>query len=221
MVTPVQKQRPETQVQAQRASAGPSRLIFGLDATASRQPTWDQACALQAEIFTSATAAAKVQVQLLYFRGLDECRASQWFTNSTDLNNSMVKIVCQGGHTQIRKALKHARKEADSGGLRGMLFVGDAFEEQAYVDSMLGDAQALGLKGVPVFMLQEGDEREAERVFKMIAHASGGVHLRFDGNAPAQMAKLLQAVGAYLATGNMEEIKALAGPGDVGRLGSR
>jgi hypothetical protein len=196
-------------------------LVLAIDATASRQPTWDRACTLQAEIFAAATAAAKVQVQLLYFRGLDECRASQWFGNSTDLNNSMVKITCQGGHTQIRKALKHARKEADSGGLRGMLFVGDAFEEQAYVDNMLGDAQALGLKGVPVFMLQEGDEREAERVFKMIAHASGGVHLKFDSNAPSQMAKLLQAVGAYLATGNMEEIKALAGPGAVGRLGSR
>ena len=30
------------------------RLIFALDATMSRQPTWDQACRLQAEMFREA-----------------------------------------------------------------------------------------------------------------------------------------------------------------------
>ena len=38
------------------------RLIFGLDATASRQPTWDTACQLQAEMFREATAVGGLEL---------------------------------------------------------------------------------------------------------------------------------------------------------------
>jgi hypothetical protein len=195
-------------------------LIFGLDATASRERTWDQACTLQAEIFAAATAAAKrVEVQLVYYRGHDECQASRWYTSSSDLNKTMTGVMCRAGETQIGRILAHARKEADRGGLRGLVFIGDAFEEN--IETMLDTATGLGMKGVPVFMLQEGTDRHVERAFKMIAHASNGVHLRFDSNAPSQMAKLLQAVGAYLATGDLTQVRALTGPGGPGRLGSR
>jgi hypothetical protein len=188
----------------------PPRLIFALDATASRQPTWDKACTLQAEIFTAATAAAAgVEVQLVYFRGLTECRASRWYRNSADLNKSMSRIMCESGETQIGKVLAHAREEAsrDGGSLKGLVFIGDAFEE--LTDDVIGAAVALGTKKVPAFMLHEGKDTDAEKAFKAIAHASGGVYLRFDGDAPAEMRKLLQAVGLYLATGKMDEIKRL------------
>jgi len=196
------------------------RLIFALDATASRQPTWDKACTLQAEIFTAATAAAAgVEVQLVYFRGLNECRASWWYANSADLNKSMTKIMCESGETQIGKVLAHAREETlrDGAGLKGVIFIGDAFEELP--DDVIGAAVALGVKKVPVFMLHEGRDTEAEKAFKAIAHASGGVYLRFDSNAPAEMRKLLQAVGLYLATGKMDDIKRLASGGSSVRIG--
>jgi hypothetical protein len=51
------------------------RLIFALDATASRQPTWDTACQLQADMFREV---ATLSVQLVYYRGLSECRSSRW-----------------------------------------------------------------------------------------------------------------------------------------------
>jgi hypothetical protein len=194
------------------------RLIFALDATASRQPTWDRACVLQAEIFSSATAAAAgVEVQLVYFRGLGECRASRWYSNSADLNASMTKITCQSGMTQIGKVLKHARDEASNGNVKALVFIGDTFEEE--INDMIDTATGLGVKGVSIFMLQEGSDREAERAYKMLAHASGGVHLRFDASAPAQMQKLLQAVGTYLTTGKMDDIKALAHGGTAARIG--
>src|SRR5215470_6359116 len=61
------------------APTGPrSRLIFALDATMSRQPTWDTACKLQGEMFMEAQAIGGLDVQLIYFRGLGECRASRW-----------------------------------------------------------------------------------------------------------------------------------------------
>lgn len=41
---------------AMRAAAGRGRLIFALDATASRAPTWDRAAKLQGEMFEAAAA---------------------------------------------------------------------------------------------------------------------------------------------------------------------
>jgi hypothetical protein len=48
------------------------RLIFALNATMSRQPTWDQACHLQAEMFREAAAVGGLDLQLAYYRGLAE-----------------------------------------------------------------------------------------------------------------------------------------------------
>ena len=59
-------------VAATRRAGG--RLILALDATMSRQPTWDMACALQAEMFDAVGKAGSLSVQLVYFRGLGECR---------------------------------------------------------------------------------------------------------------------------------------------------
>ena len=53
------------------------RLIFALDATMSRQPLWDTACKLQADMFREAAAIGGLDVQLVYYRGLAECRASR------------------------------------------------------------------------------------------------------------------------------------------------
>jgi hypothetical protein len=57
------------------------RLIFALDATASRQPTWDTACQLQAEMFREAATVGSLDLQLVYYRGLSECRASRWLSD--------------------------------------------------------------------------------------------------------------------------------------------
>ena len=63
---------------APRGDAGRGRLIFALDATMSRQPTWDLACRVQGEMFAAASEAGGLSVQLVYFRGFGECRASRW-----------------------------------------------------------------------------------------------------------------------------------------------
>src|SRR5262247_1045680 len=87
------------------------RLIFALDATLSRQPTWDTACRLQGEMFTEAGKIGGLDVQLVYFRGFNECRASRWVSDATGLRDLMTRIHCRGGNTQIRKVLAHAREE--------------------------------------------------------------------------------------------------------------
>src|SRR5580765_6361727 len=49
------------------------RLVFALDATMSRQPTWDMACARQADVGREAASLGSRGIRLLYCRGLNEC----------------------------------------------------------------------------------------------------------------------------------------------------
>jgi hypothetical protein len=180
------------------------RLIFALDATMSRQPTWDSACHLQAEMFREAASIGGLDVQLVYYRGLAECRASQWVSQPERLAALMEKIDCRGGHTQIGRILKHARKEADGRTVQAVVFVGDAMEEP--IDDLCAAAGELGLLGVPVFMFQEGSEPVAEAAFREIARLSRGAYCRFAPGAAHELAELLRAAAAYAAGG----MKALA-----------
>ena len=111
------------------AASGRGRLIFALDATMSRQPTWDLAQALQAKMFEAAAGLGGLDVQLVYFRGMDECRASNFVSGGKGLAELMSRIEVRGGSTQIRKVLAHARDEAKRAKVAVLVFVGDAMEE--------------------------------------------------------------------------------------------
>jgi hypothetical protein len=186
------------------ASDKRGRLIFALDATMSRQPTWDSACALQADMFREAAKTGGLDIQLVYFRGLGECRASGWVAGAEKLAGLMSAIDCRGGHTQIGKVLSHARQEYGKERVQAMVFVGDAMEEK--IDDLCTAAGELGLLGVPVFMFQEGDDPVAENAYREIARLSRGAYCRFDTGAAHQLGELLRAVAAYAAGG----LKALA-----------
>jgi hypothetical protein len=181
------------------ASGGKGRLIFALDATMSRQPTWDMACALQGDMFREAASLGSLDIRLVYYRGLNECRASSWISDSTRLQRLMSTIDCRGGNTQIGKVLSDARKEATASAVRAVVFVGDAMEED--VDDLCVKAGELGLLKVPVFMFQEGHDAVAEQAFREIARLTGGAWCRFDPGAAAQLGELLRAAAAYAAGG--------------------
>src|SRR4249920_1996145 len=105
------------------AQGGRGRLIFALDATMSRQPTWDTACTLQADMFREAANIGGLDIQLVYFRGLSECRASGWVAQSDKLAGLMSRIDCRGGQTQIGKILSHARQEHGRQRVQALVFV--------------------------------------------------------------------------------------------------
>src|SRR6266436_2658267 len=175
------------------------RLMFALDATMSRQPTWDMACTLQADMFREAAALGSLDIRLVYYRGFNECRASGWISDSAQLAKLMGKIDCRGGNTQIGKVLSEARREATASSVRAVVFVGDAMEER--VDDLCAKAGELGLLKVPVFMFQEGHDLVAEQAFREIARLTGGAWCRFDPGAAAQLRELLRAAAAYAAGG--------------------
>jgi hypothetical protein len=180
------------------------RLIFALDATMSRQPTWDTACRLQGEMFREAAATGGLDVQLVYFRSLNECRASRWVSDGAGLGDLMSRISCQGGHTQIRKVLSHARSEHAKGKVQALVYVGDAMEEA--IDDLAAGAGELGLLGVPAFMFHEGHDPIAEQAFREIARLTRGAYCKFDLSAAGELAELLRAAAMYAAGG----VKALA-----------
>jgi hypothetical protein len=180
------------------------RLIFALDATMSRQPTWDTACRLQADMFREATAAGGLDIQLVYYRGLAECRASPWIAEAARLGALMARIDCRGGHTQIGKVLAHARRENDKAKVGTLVFVGDAMEET--LDDLCAGAGELGLRNIPAFMFQEGYDPVCEQAFREIARLTRGAYCRFAPGAAHELAELLRAAAAYAAGG----MKALA-----------
>ena len=180
------------------------RLIFALDATMSRQPTWDAACKLQADMFLEAQAIGGLDVQLVYFRGLSECRASRWVSEPAALASLMETIDCRGGHTQINKVLAHARRETEKSKVQALVYVGDAVEEA--VDDLCARAGELGLLSVPAFVFQEGADPLVEQAFREIARLSRGAYCRFNAGAAHELRQLLRAVAAYAAGG----IKALS-----------
>ena len=181
------------------AAGARGRLVFALDATMSRQPTWDMACALQADMFREAQALGSLDIRLVYYRGLSECRASGWISDSAQLAKLMSKIDCRGGNTQIGKVLSEARREAVASAVRAVVFVGDAMEEP--IDQLCIKAGELGLLKVPVFMFQEGHDEVAEPAFREIARLTGGAWCRFDPGAAVQLRELLRAAAAYAAGG--------------------
>ena len=186
-------------------ASGRGRLVFALDATMSRQPTWDMACALQADMFREAAAIGSLDIRLVYYRGLNECRASGWISDSAQLAGLMGRISVQGGNTQIGRVLRETRREAVASGVRALVFVGDAMEEP--VDDLCARAGELGLLKVPVFMFQEGHDATAEQAFREIARLTGGAWCRFDPGAAAQLRELLRAVAAYAAGGREALLK--------------
>lgn len=189
------------QARESRRDGRRGRLIFALDATMSRQPTWDAACALQAEMFDAAAAAGGLEVQLVYYRGRSEARSSGWVTDASALSRLMTGIACHGGLTQLGKVLDHAVKTARQAPLSALVFVGDAMEEN--VDRLCHSAGELGLRNTRAFMFHEGTDPAARRAFREVARLTGGAYLPFDRTAANELKDLLRAVGCYAAGGRL------------------
>jgi hypothetical protein len=184
---------------AVKSAGGRGRLLFAMDATASREPSWDQACHLQAEMFHATDGLGGLEVQLVFFRGFGECKSSPWVWTSDELVRRMTKVRCLGGRTQLRKILRHAIRETDVKRVNALVFVGDCFEED--IDAVCDLAGELGVRGVPAFMFQEGNDPIATNAFRQIAKLTGGAHCSFDLSSAQQLRDMLSAVAVFAAGG--------------------
>jgi hypothetical protein len=226
--------------QSTHTGTGRGRLIFALDATASREATWDQACRIQGEMFEATAGIGGLDLQLVYYRGYDECKTSRWLMSANDLHRVMRSVSCVGGKTQIERVLDHAIRETRKAKVSALVFVGDAMEEK--IDRLCHLAGELGALGTPIFLFYEttipaalaavyGPDYAAalaqqsaagEADFQQLAKLSGGACLRFDLSSIDRLKDLLGAVAVY-ATGNRAALEAYGANkgGEVLRLTSQ
>ena len=187
----------ETPITARPGERG--RLIFALDATASRKPVWDHAAQIQGEMFVETSGLGGLEIQLAFFRGFGEFKVSPWLSEAAELLGRMTSVFCLAGETQIRKVLKHATNETKKQHVNALIYVGDCMEED--IDNLGKIAGELGLLGVPAFMFHEGDDPIAEFGFKQIAKLTNGAYCHFDSSSPQVLKDLLSAVAVFAAGG--------------------
>jgi hypothetical protein len=175
------------------------RLMFAMDATASREPSWDRACQIQGEMFTETASLGGLDIQLCYYRGFGEFEASPWLSSADALLQRMTAVSCRGGYTQIEKVLRQAIEQTRENRVQALVFVGDCMEED--VDRLCHLAGELGILGVPAFLFHEGEDPAAQRAFREIARLTRGAYCAFDANSAGQLRDLLSAVAVYAAGG--------------------
>ncbi len=175
------------------------RLLFAMDATASRRPAWDMAAQIQGEMFQETAALGGLEIQLAYYRGFGEFRASSWTPDEKELLRLMTSVVCLAGETQVGKVLSHAVNETKRQNINALVFVGDSFEED--IDQVGKTAGQLGLLGVPAFMFHEGGDPIAGFAFKQMAKLTNGAYCQFDAHSAQVLKELLGAVAVYAAGG--------------------
>jgi len=175
------------------------RLVFAMDATASRSSTWDAAMSIQAEMFSEASTLGGLLIQLVYYRGLAECRSSGWISDAGELGQLMSKVSFLAGRTQIERVLKHTLNETGKNKVDALVFIGDSMEED--IDLLADVAGKMGILGVPAFIFHEGGLEPTATSFRHIAKVSGGAYSLFDSASPIALRSLLRAVAAYAAGG--------------------
>lgn len=187
---------------AQQSNSG--RLLFAMDATASREQTWDMACQIQADMFMSTQDIGNLEISLCYFRGYHEFHVFDWHHDAALLRDKMLQVRCLAGHTQIRRTLEHAVKTCARQKVKAVVYVGDSFEES--IDDVGEVAGKLGMLGVPVFIFHEGHNPSAREAFQHIAELTRGAYCPFDQNSVTQLKDLLCAVAAF-AVGGIDALR--------------
>lgn len=201
---------------ARPAGGKRGRLMFAMDATASREPSWDRACQLQGEMFEQTAALGGLDVSLVYYRGFRECQASPWVANSAELLRRMTAVRCHAGQTQLGRVLSHCQKQTRQEKVNALVFVGDSFEED--IDDVAHRAGELGLLGVPVFVFHEGADPVAKLAFQTVARLTGGAYCPFDASSAQQLRDLLSAVAVFAAGGRAALENFSRGRGESVRL---
>lgn len=180
-------------------------MIFALDATASRQPSWDQACQLQSEMFLATDNLGGIQLQLCYYRGFNEFHYSPWLQDGDALQRIMNAVQCLGGHTQIERVLMHALRENSDEAIKAVIIIADAVEED--VDRLCEKSGQLGMMKIPIFVFQEGFDKNAKNCFQQMAKLSNGAYANFNEQSAQHLSDLLGAVATYAAGGRSALLK--------------
>ncbi len=173
------------------------RLVFGFDATASREPAW--AAARQVTDALVRALPGELDVALAVHGGSRLHTFTEFTANPAALRDRAAAIQCMAGYTQMLPILSRALAAP---GVRVVTYIGDVFEELVGRARKLADE--MGRRGMRLFVLHDVADWNARRdaeIFLDIARRTGGCVLPFDANAPDRLRELLAAVAVYAVGG--------------------
>ncbi len=173
------------------------RLIFGFDATASREPAWAAARSVTDSLFKALP--GELDVALAVHGGSLLHTFTEFTSNANTLRDRAAGITCLAGHTRLLAILSRA---LSSPGVRVVTYIGDVFEESPQRGRKLADT--MGARGIKLIVLHDTADWNAKRdaeIFLDLARRTGGCVLPFDANAPARLRELLAAVAVYAVGG--------------------
>ncbi len=173
------------------------RLVFAVDATASREPAW--AAARQVTDALVKALPGELDVALAVHGGSRVHTFTAFTDDAKTLRDRAAGVVCQAGMTRLLPILAAALKRP---GVRVVIYIGDVFEESVAHGRQLADA--MGAQATRLIVLHDTADPAARRdaeVFWDLAKRTGGCVLPFDASAPAGLRDLLSAVAAYAVGG--------------------
>jgi len=182
---------------ADTGSPSRPRLVFAVDATASREPAWIAARQTTDALVKALPGALDVALAV---HGGGRVHTFTGFTNNAaTLRDRAAGVTCQAGFTRLLPILSASLKQKS---VRVVVYIGDVFEEG--IDQGRRLADAMGARGMKLIVLHDTAARSARRdaeIFWDLAKRTGGCVLPFDANAPGKLREMLSAVAVYAVGG--------------------
>jgi hypothetical protein len=173
------------------------RLVFAVDATASREPAW--AAARQVTDALVKALPGELDVALAVHGGSRVHTFTAFTSDAATLRDRAAGVACQAGLTRLLPILFASLKQP---AVRVIIYIGDVFEESVSNGRRLADD--LGQQGTKLIVLHDTSDPAARRDAEMfwdLAKRTGGCVLPFDANAPGRLRDLLSAVAVYAVGG--------------------
>ena len=191
------------------------RLMFALDATASREPTWAIARDLQAKMFREAAPIGRLDCPagLLSGRRVPsvEMGVKRGATRATDEPDRL------SGRLYADWQGPRACTSRDRESRQSRHWYSSATPWKRTSSTLAAMAGKLGTQGVPIFLFQEGRDAAVRSAFRLLALKSGGAYFEFNPDASRaveQLSEQLNAV-ARLAVGDAEALERIGATADL------
>ena len=181
-------------------AGGRPRMVFAIDATASREAAWSTARDVTDALFGAVPGV--LDVALAVHGGGEVHTFSEFSPDAAAIRQAAANVTCRAGGTQLVEIMERVRDEPR---VKVLLYIGDAFEE--FEEDAVAAARDLARAGTRCIILQDADDAHAATVFGAMAELTGGALLPFDGTAPGRLRDLLRAV-ATLAAGGVKLLEA-------------
>jgi hypothetical protein len=173
------------------------RLVFAVDATASREPAWKAARQVTDALVKALP--GELDVALAVHGGSRVHTFTAFTSDAATLRDRAAGVACEAGLTRLLPILNASLKQQ---AVKVIVYIGDVFEENLPHGRQLADS--LGARGTKLIVLHDTADPSARRdaeIFWDLAKRTGGCVLPFDANAPGRLRDLLAAVAVYAVGG--------------------